>query len=210
MAPEPILPFDIWRGAPSFALLLVAILFAFMGLGIFFWYMNSYMALVRGDDVITVGLQYLPLTVVGAAVPFLAAWLVPRVPAKAIIGAGCVAMAAINVLLATIPADVSYWAMAFPALFLSAFTIDLITTSAQIIANDAVPLRHQGVAGSLIGTFLSYGQSLGLGFAGVLEVHLSNHGQDLLGGYHGAAYLAVGLSGAALLLCVFIPLRKPT
>jgi MFS family permease len=207
VAKEPILPFDIW-GAPSFGRLLVAILFAFMGLGIFFWYMNLYMQTINGDSLITVGLQYLPLTIMGSIVPFFAAWLVPRVASKVIIGAGCLAMATINVLLATIPAHLTYWAMAFPAMFLSAFTIDLIVTSSQIIASDAVPLKHQGVAGSLISTFLSYGQSLGLGFAGTIEVHTYDHGRDLLHGYHSAAYLAVGLSGAALVLCLFIDSPK--
>ncbi|ETS87856.1 hypothetical protein PFICI_01684 [Pestalotiopsis fici W106-1] len=203
VAKHPILPFDIWR-SQSFNRLLLTISFAFMGLGIFFWYMNLYMQTVNGDSLITVGLHYLPLTIGGSITPFFAAWLVPRLPAKAIIGIGCLAMATINILLATIPAHLTYWAMAFPAMLLSAFTVDLITTSSQIIASNAVPLKHQGVAGSLIGTFLSYGQSTGLGFAGIVEVQTFNNGRDLLKGYHNAAYLAVGFSVAALLLSVFI------
>lgn len=207
VAKEPILPFDIWR-SPSFGRLLLAILFAFMGLGIFFWYMNLYMQTINGDSLITVGLQYLPLTIMGSIVPFFAAWLVPRAPSKIIIGVGCLAMTTINVLLATIPAPLTYWAMAFPAMFLSAFTIDLIVTSSQIIASNEVPRKHQGVAGSLISTFLSYGQSTGLGFAGTIEVQTYDHGRNLLRGYHSAAYLAVGLSGAAMALCFFIETPK--
>lgn len=174
-----------------------------MSLGIFFWYMNIYMQTVRGDSLIMVGVQYLPLTVVGCANAFFAAWLVPRVPAQVIIGMGCLAMVTINVLLATIPAKLTYWAMAFPAMFLSAFTIDLITTSAQIIASNTVPMRHQGVAGSLVGTLLSYGMSTGLGFAGTVEVNTFGNGDKLLKGYHCAAYLAVGLASASLIFSVF-------
>lgn len=112
-------------------------------------------------------------------------------------------MTAIDVLLATIPAKLTYWAMAFPAMFLSAFTIDLITTSAQIIACNTVPMRHQGVAGSLVGTLLSYGLSTGLGFAGTVEIHTSNDGNNLLKGYNSATYLATGPAGTALILSVF-------
>lgn len=169
------------------------------------------MQTIRGDSLIQVGVQYLPLTIVGWSNAFFAAWLVPRVPAQAIIGMGCVAMVIINVILATIPANLTYWAMAFPAMFLSAFTIDLITTSAQIIASNTVPMKHQGVAGSLVGTLLSYGMSTGLGFAGTVEVNTFDNGKNLLKGYHSAAYLAVGLATTSLMLSlVFIRIPKDT
>lgn len=100
--------------------------------------------------------------------------------------------------------QLSYWVMAFPAMVVSVFTIDLVTASAQIVASNAVPEKHQGVEGSLIGTLLSYGTSTGLGFAGTVEVNASRDGTDLLRGYHSAAYLAVGLSGTALAICYFI------
>ncbi|KAM7210850.1 Major facilitator superfamily domain containing protein [Rhypophila decipiens] len=209
VAKEPILPFNIWR-APSFGKLMLAIFFSFMSLGIYFWYMNIYMQTIRGDSLIMTGVQYLPLTIVGAANSFFAAWLVPRVPAQVIIGAGCCAMVTINILLATVPADLTYWAMCFPAMFLSAFTIDLIVTSAQIIASNTVPMKHQGAAASLVGTLLSYGMSTGLGFAGTVEVNTFEDGRNLLRGYHSAAWLAVGMSGFALILCFFIRIPKDT
>ncbi|CAG8898509.1 unnamed protein product [Penicillium egyptiacum] len=156
------------------------------------------MITIRGDSLIKVGVQYLPLTIVGCANAFFAAWLVPRVPAQVIISIGCLAMTAINILSATIPEHLTYWAMAFPAIFLSAFTIDLIVTSAQIITSNTVSIKHQGVAGSLVGTLLSYGMSTGLGFAGTVEVNTFDDGRDLLEGYHCAAYLPVGLAVASL------------
>lgn len=172
--------------------------------------MNIYMKTIRHDSLIQTGVQYLPLTIVGCVNSFLAAWLVTRVPAQIIIGIGCLAMIVSNVLLATIPANLTYWAMAFPAVFFSAFTIDLITTSAQIIASNTVQTKHQGIAGSLIGTLLSYGMSTGLGFAGTVEAHTNKNGKDLLHGYHCAAYLAVGLSVASLIIALFIRIPKDT
>jgi hypothetical protein len=209
VAKEPILPFNIWK-VPSFGRLMITVALSFMSLGIFFWYMNIFMQTIRGDSLIRTGLQYLPLTIVGAINAFFAAWLVPRVPAQVIIGLGCLAMVIINALLATVRADLTYWAMCFPALFVSAFTIDLITTSAQIIVSSTVPMKHQGVAGSLVGTLLGYGMSTGLGIAGTVEVHTFDNGKNLLRGYHSAAYLAVGMSAAALVLCTFIRIPKNT
>lgn len=182
-----------------------------MSLGIYFWYMNIYLQTIHGSSLILTGLQYLPLTLLGCANAFLAGWLVPRLPAQAIIGTGCLAIVAINVLLATIPAYLTYWAMAFPAMVLSAFTIDLITTSAQIVASNTVEKKHQGVAGSLVGTLLSYGMSTGLGFAGTVEVYTFDGGRNLLRGYHCAAWLAVGLAVASLVLSLgFVRIPKDT
>lgn len=166
---------------------------------------------IRHDSLIQIGLQYLPLTLLGGVNSFFAAWLVPRVPAQVIIGIGCFCIVAMNTLLATIPADITYWAMAFPAMFLCAFTIDLITTSAQIVTSNTVPMKHQGVAASLVGTLLNYGQSTGLGFAGNVEVHTYDNGKNLLHGYHCAAYLAVGLAAAAFVMSVgFVRIPKDT
>lgn len=213
VAKEPILPFDIWH-TPSFGILLIAIFFAFMSISIFFWYMNIYMLTIREDSLIQVGVQYLPLTIGGGSMAFVAAWLVTKLPAQVIICAGCLATLGCNLLVATIPMELTYWAMCFPALFLSAFTIDLIVTSAQIITNNSVPKQYQGVAGSLVGTLLSYGTSTGLGFAGTVEVNTFGTGQskeELLHGYHMASYFSVGLAGAAFIAsAIFIRIPKET
>lgn len=119
-------------------------------------------------------------------------------------------MVKINVLLAAIPADLTYWAMAFPAMFISAFTIDVATASVQTIASNNVPMKHQGVVGSLVGTLLSYGMSTGLSFAGKVEVKTSGSGTNLLRGYRSAPYLAVGMYGFALLFCFVIRIPKDT
>jgi len=72
-------------------------------------------------------------------------------------------------------------------------------------------MKHQGVAGSLVGTLLSYGMSTGLGFAGTVETNTFDGGRELLKGYHSAAYLGVGLASAALILSVvFVRIPKDT
>ena len=63
-----------------------------------------------------------------------------------------------------------------------------------------MPKEHQGIAASLVATVVNYSISIGLGIAGTVESHVNNEGQDLLKGYRGALYAAVGLSGMAVLL----------
>lgn len=72
-------------------------------------------------------------------------------------------------------------------------------------------MKHQGVAGSLIGTLLGYGLSTGLGIAGTVEVNTNDNGNNLLKGYHSAAYLGVGLASVSLIMSViFIRIPKDT
>jgi hypothetical protein len=143
IASSPIFPFNIWR-APSFGLLMLVIFFAFMSLSIFLWYCTLFMINLRHDSLIRVGVQFLPLTILGTCAAFIAAWMVPRLPAQAILGIGCTAMLTCSILFATAPIQRTSWAMLFPALIIVSFTADLIFASSQIIASNAVDSAHQG------------------------------------------------------------------
>jgi MFS family permease len=77
--------------------------------------------------------------------------------------------------------------------------------AATIILSNAVSKRHQGIAASLVNTVVNYSISLALGFAGTAEVHVNNGGQtkgDVLRGYRGALYVAIGLAGLGWALSV--------
>lgn len=122
------------------------------------------------------------------------------------IGIGTVVVG--NVILATMPTQQPYWPQVFPAILLSSFCPDLVYVAAQLIASNSVGRRHQGIAGSLIGTLNLYRNNLGLGFAGTIEVEVSGHGADLVSGYRGALYFGVAIGIVGLLLnfaCVKMP-----
>ncbi|OJJ83252.1 uncharacterized protein ASPGLDRAFT_48653 [Aspergillus glaucus CBS 516.65] len=72
-----------------------------------------------------------------------------------------------------------------------------------IILSRAMPREHQGVAASLVNTFINYSISIGLGFAGTVEGQVNNGGKDVLQGYRGALYMGVGLSGLGVAVALF-------
>lgn len=72
--------------------------------------------------------------------------------------------------------------------------------AATIILSDYVPKQHQGIAASLVATVVNYSISIGLGIAGTVESNVNDEGQDVLEGYRGALYAAIGLSGLAVSL----------
>ncbi len=82
--------------------------------------------------------------------------------------------------------------------------------AATIILSNSVSKEHQGVAASLVTTIVNYSISLGLGFAGTVEVYTNRGGhnqQDLLRGYHGAYYMGIGIAGLGLATSVTFLLR---
>lgn len=93
----------------------------------------------------------------------------------------------------------------FPATVIQSFCPDFIFTAAAIIASNSVKRNEQGIAASLIGTLQLYATSIGMGFAGVVEVHLGgcDNESEIVRGYRGALYFGMGLATVALMLCAF-------
>lgn len=198
-AKDPILPLDIW-GAKSFTPMLVASFFSFMSVGIFVWYCNIWNLILRRYSIMLDSATWVPLAIGGTISALTCAWLIPRLEARYIlmIGSGCVAVS--SLLISTMPDQQTYWAQMFPAICIFAFGPDFIFTAAQIITSNSVAKHQQGIAGSLIGTILFYGQSTGIGFAGTVETYTNNHASNPGPGYRHGMYLAIGLSIFALIL----------
>jgi len=85
--------------------------------------------------------------------------------------------------------------------------------AATIILSNAVPKKHQGVAASLINTIVNYSISLGLGFAGTIEGNVNHGGHtpaQVLEGYRGALYFAIGSAGLGVLISLTYLLKSYT
>ncbi|KAI1393031.1 MFS general substrate transporter [Hypoxylon trugodes] len=197
-ATDPIMPLSIFK-APSFTPLIFVVLFTIMAAGILLWYTVLWQQDVRHWTPMQFALGWTPFGICGGLGTFLAAYLIPRVSAQWILAIGASCMLVATLLIATMPEQQPYWYQVFPSTILSSFSPDLTYTAAQIIASNAVSRKQQGIAGSLIGSLLLYGTSLGLGFASTVESEVGKqHGK--VAGYRGAMYFAVGLCVAALIL----------
>ncbi|KAG0649214.1 putative MFS-type transporter [Hyphodiscus hymeniophilus] len=201
VAKEPIMPLTIWA-APSFGLVILVCFLTIMAVGIVLWYVTLYNQVLRHYTIFASAATYVPLAVMGAVAAFLSSWAVSRLPAQYILACGSLASCGACILVATSPARQIYWAQLFPAMILTAFGPDLIFTASQIIASNSVRRDQQGIAGSLMGTTISYGLSTGLGFAGTVERYTNDGGTDIHKGYSNALWLGVGMSGLAALIAL--------
>ena len=207
-AKEPIMPLDIFQ-APSFGALVLVTLLSYMSVGTSLWYMVEWQQILRHWSVLSFALGWLPFGIFAIIAGFIAAWLIPRLGAQWIIALGAGSILLTNLLLATMPEQQTYWAQMFPATLFMAFCPDLVYTAAQIIASNSVRRHQQGIAGSLIGTLNLYGNSLGLGFAGTIEVETSKHGRVITQGYRSALWFGVGIAALALVLdMAFVRMTK--
>jgi hypothetical protein len=200
-AKQPILPFDIWV-APSFAAMVTVTFFIFMAVGIGIWYITIWNSEIRGYTLFANGGAFATLAVCGAIAAVASGKIIRYIPAEYIMATGGLASVVSLTLVATQPPQQTYWAQTFPALIVMALGPDFTFTAAQIIASNAVKRKHQGIAGSLIGTLASYGLSTGLGFAATVEAYTSDGGRDEIAGFRHALYLGIGLAVAAILISI--------
>ena len=193
------MPLNIWV-APSFFALIIVVMFSVMAYGIALWHLVAWQQLVRHWTVLQFAAGLIPHAIFGGCAAPIAAWLIPRLAAQWILAFGALSVLLSAALLATMPAQQSYWAQVFPSTILMALCPDFIFTAAQIIATNSVRRHEQGIAGSLMSLLLLYSASIGLGFAGTVEANVNSNGAATLDGYRGALYLATGLGTAALII----------
>ena len=197
------MPLDIWR-APSFTPVIIVVLLSFMSYGTFIWYLVAWQQKIRHWTVLSTGIGLIPLAILSAGGAFIAAWLIPRLAVQWILVIGALAVMVAEVLVATMPAQQLYWVQMFPAIVIQSFCPDFIYTAAQIVACNSVGKKDQGVAGSLIGTLQMYATSIGLGFAGIVEIHAVPAETSPINGYRAALYFGIGLAGIALAISVLL------
>lgn len=164
------------------------------------WYLTAWQAGLRGYTMLLNAATYAPLAVAGAGAALLSAKVVRHLAAQYILAIGSTATLVSLLLVATMPVQQTYWAQAFPATLLGSLGPDFVFTASQLIASGTVRRDQQGLAGSLIGTILSYGLATGLGFAGTVEYYTNNNGKELARGYRNGLYLGIGMTGVAIVL----------
>lgn len=181
----------------------------FMSVGIAIWYISQWNLTLRHYTVLSGAAAWVTLAGGGAIAAILSAQAIPVLPAQYIMAIGSACTTICLILVVTQPAQQVYWAQMFPALIFLSFGPDFLFTAAQIIASNTVKRSQQGIAGSLIGTLLSYGLSTGLGFAGTVEVYTNDHGRNVIQGYRNGLYLGIGMSGTATVLALlFVRIPK--
>ncbi|KAJ5121360.1 uncharacterized protein N7515_009321 [Penicillium bovifimosum] len=201
VAEHPLIPFHAFSRDVSFVLGCVAC--GWGSFGIWIYYFWRFEELFRQTSPLLTSAQFFPVAPVGIIACVVTGWLMGRMRPGWIMVLSMSAFTLGNVLMAIAPVHQTYWALTFVALLVIPWGMDMSFPAATLMLSNAVERKHQGVAASLVTTIVNYSLSLSLGLAGTVEVHVNNGGHtpsDVLKGYRGALYLAIGLAGLGMSL----------
>lgn len=171
--------------------------------GIWVYYTWQFFQQIRGASPLLTAAWMSPVAASGAVASITTGKLLHR------LGPGLVMMLAMvfftvgTVLIMTAPAGQTYWSQSFVCLLVTPWGMDMSFPAATLILSNTSSSKSQGIAASLVSTFVNYSISLGLGFAGTVEAHINPGGtlpSDLLKGYRSAWYMGVGLSGLGVVI----------
>ncbi|KAJ5557066.1 major facilitator superfamily-domain-containing protein [Penicillium frequentans] len=211
---NPILPIKAFTSDVSFVLGCVACGWASFGVWIYYYW--RFQEKFRGDTPLLASAEFVPAGLMGLVASFSTGLLMSHLRAGWIMLLSLTAFTVGSIFTAIAPVDQTYWGLTFVCLLIIPWGMDMSFPAATLMLSNASKKEHQGLAASLVTTVVNYSISLGLGFAGTVEVNVNNGGNtphDVLKGYRGALYLAIGLGGLGMALSAFYTFksyRKPS
>jgi len=197
----PLIPFEALNADVSFVLACVACGWACFGIWVY--YLWQFIEVLRGVDPLLATAYFSPVTVSGAVASITTGFLLERIRPSWVMLIALTCFTVGTIIIMTAPVHQIYWAQIFVCCIVIPWGMDMSFPAGTLILSNAVARKHQGIAASLVSTIVNYGISLGLGFAGTVEVHVNNGGNtpaDVLKGYRGAWYMGVGLAGLGIVI----------
>ncbi|KAK6456516.1 major facilitator superfamily domain-containing protein [Scheffersomyces xylosifermentans] len=199
---DPLVPPGALKGETGAVLLCMAAGWSCFGIWLFYTY--RWALVVDGDSAVMSAVKNIPSLFTGLIAAVSTAFMSQRIPSSVILLLAMLSFFVGIILMGTRPVGQIYWAQKFVSLLVQPFGMDMSFPAGCIILSSALPKSHQGMAGSLVSTFVNYSISIGLGFAGTVEYYITkNMEPGLETNIHGirvAFYMGFGLAGLGVLV----------
>lgn len=201
---DPLIPPGALLGETGFVLLCIAA--GWSCFGVWLYFTVRWLELVEGASPVLAAVHFIPVVFMGFAAAGITAFLVAHVPLSAIMLLALLAFLVGSIINGTRPVGQIYWAQKFVSLLILPFGMDMSFPAATIVLLNSVPRSQQGVAASLVSTFLNYSISIGLGLAGTVQ-HYTTKGrapglETTIYGIRRAFYMGMGLAGLGVVSAV--------
>lgn len=201
---NPLVPKEVLRGETGFVLGCIAA--GWSSFGIWLFYMARFNLELDQRGTILTAVTFIPPLICGFIASGVTALIIQRVPVSLIMTISMVAFLVANILVGTRPVNQIYWAQNFVSHLIAPFGMDMSFPSATIILSHSFPKSQQGLAASLVATFVNYSISIGLGFAGTVEYYTTKdkpHNMETLElGIRNASRMGMGFAGLGVVLAV--------
>lgn len=211
---NPLLPLNALKGDTGFVLGCIAA--GWSCFAIWLYYTFRWSILVERLLPLLAAAHSVPAAVMGFVAALTGAYFLPRVPLSSIMLTAMIAFFVSITIMAFRPVGQIYWAQKFVSFVIGPFGMDLSFPAACILLSNALPSDQQGIAGSLVLTFVNYSIAIGLGIAGTVERYVvQGHPENTattIKGIHAGFYMGMGLSGMGIVLglvfCVLQIMRR--
>ncbi|KAF4965334.1 hypothetical protein FSARC_6849 [Fusarium sarcochroum] len=206
---HPLIPFGVLEIDALFTLACVSA--GWSSFGIFVYYIWNFLVTLRDQTALLTSAQFVPIAISGLMAAVATGLILSHFRASTVMVLSMTAFFVAGIIFTTVPVHQTYWAQTFVAIIIFPWGMDMSFPAATIVLSRAMPQRHQGLAASLVNTFVNYSISIGLGFAGTVDSQVNDGGKNILRGYRGAFYMGTGLAGlgvvVALVFC-FVERRR--
>lgn len=200
----PIVPIMSLKGEPWFVLGCISAGWSCFGIWLFYTFQWGF-TVDRINPVIS-GVQVIPCAFAGFVAAITTAFLLQKMSLSKVMIMAMVAFFAGITVMGTRHVGQTYWGQKFVSFIITPFGMDMSFPAATIILSNHFAPSQQGIAASLVATFVNYSISLGLGFAGTVEAYKTRNLPktfDLqVWGYRVAFYMGMGLAGLGVLFSI--------
>ncbi|KAK6455603.1 multidrug-resistance type transporter [Scheffersomyces xylosifermentans] len=199
---DPLVPPDALKGETGAVLGCIAAGWSCFGIWLFYTFRWS--LVIDEDSPILAAVMTVPCIFTGLIAAVSTGFMVQKVPSSIILLGSLLAFLVGSILMGTRPVGQIYWAQKFVSFLIQPFGMDMSFPAACIILSTALPKSQQGMAGSLVSTFVNYSISIGLGFAGTVEYYVTKDmvpsTETTIHGMRVAFYMGFGLAGMGVLV----------
>lgn len=206
---HPLIPFGALEIDSLFTLACISA--GWSSFGIFIYYRCNFLMILRDQTPLFTSAQFVAIAISGLLAAVTTGLMLSHFRASTVMVLSMTAFLTAGIIIAAVPVQQTYWAQTFVAIIILPWGMDMSFPAATIVLSRAMPRRHQGLAASLVNTFVNYSISIGLGFAGTVDSQVNDGGKDVPRGYRGAFYMGVGHSSlgvvVALVFC-FVERRR--
>ncbi|KAI9334763.1 major facilitator superfamily domain-containing protein [Obelidium mucronatum] len=200
---NPLVPSSFFNPQTTLLLLMTfLVLFAFNGFAVF---ANLALLNIYHLSTVMTAVHLIPMMVVGFTTATATGYLATKYPYPLpFLIFGHVSMILACVLYAFVNGNISYWALAFPALCFIVLGFDVVFNFFNILLMSSVSVEHRSFAGGVLNTVVQLGYGVGIAVeftvAGAVTTSLSNGSdlgsnsdENLMKGYAATFWIGVGL-----------------
>jgi fucose permease len=198
-----IIPNSLWRNR-IFSVICAGVFITWGVFNAIETYLTLYFQDVQRLSALQTSIRFLPTPVAGAMANVAMGLIAHRARADyaVLVGIGLTTVGAL--LMCVIQPQWSYWACAFPALFLNPMGADVLFTISNLVITSVFPSQTQGLAGGVFNTVAQIGKSVGLATSGVIAASVTGHSryrdkespEALMEGFRAAFWYLFALSCA--------------